>query len=371
MCSYQYSQQFHGVKKIDPNIQTLFIFACLLTVSIFIADTLTPLGIAWGFLYSIVVLVTLWIPQKSSTIGFAITGILLTVTGFYLSPPGVLLHIAITNRSLSVTSILVTMFGILKYKDKENIIKEQGEELEKLAEELKSSNSDLEQFAYVASHDLQEPLRKIQSFGERIVSTEKDKLSATGQDYISRMMNASSRMQVLINDLLSYSRLSTRNEPFVKVDLTHIVKDVMTDLEIAIEKNKVKIDLQNLPEIYADKIQMRQLFQNLISNAIKFRKENADPEILITSRMIPPLSSTHKTYTEITIQDNGIGFNEKYAEKMFQFFQRLEGKKYEGTGIGLAVCKKIVIRHGGFITAKSKEGEGSSFIVTLPIGNGL
>lgn len=355
------------MKNPGANTATLVFVAVLLTLAIFIADILTPLGIAWGFVYIIVVLLTLWIPGKTSTLLASTMGIILTVSGFYLSPSGLEMYVVITNRSLSVTGILITMFGIMKYKEKERIVHRQKDELEKLTEELKISNSDLEQFAYVASHDLQEPLRKIQSFGERILITEKERLSETGKDYFTRMMNASSRMQILINDLLSYSRLSRSDESFAQIDLNGLVKEVLNDLELAIEKNNVSIDLKYLPTVEANKTQMRQLFQNLISNAIKFKTENKIPEIKIYSRKLDPIPALKKEFVEIIVEDNGIGFEEKYSDKVFQFFQRLEGKKYEGTGIGLAVCRKIVLRHGGTITVKSKQGEGSQFFITLPV----
>lgn len=355
------------MQKFQTNTTALVFVASLITLCIFIADILTPLGIAWGFLYLIVVLLTLWIPGKTSTLFAGIIGIILTVLKLYISTADIVaLYIVYTNRSLSVAGILITMFGILKYKEKEKIVCQQKEELEKLTEELKISNSDLEQFAYVASHDLQEPLRKIQSFGERIILTEKERLSETGRDYFSRMMNASSRMQILINDLLSYSRLSTRREAFLKIDLNEVVKEVLVDMEVAIEKNNVKVDLKYLPFIDADKTQMRQLFQNLISNAIKFKKEDENSVIKIYGKKLNPVPALKKEFAEITVEDNGIGFEEKYSDKIFQFFQRLEGKKYEGSGIGLAVCRKIVLRHGGTITVTSNPGIGSKFIIMLP-----
>lgn len=351
------------------NTSALIVLAVMLTLVIFTADVLTPLGIAWGFLYIIVVLITLWIPGKNSTFAFTAVGIILTVLGFYLSPPGVVVYIAMTNRLLSISGIAITMFGILKYKEKENIVHKQKEELEKLAHDLKNSNSDLEQFAYVASHDLQEPLRKIQSFGDRILSNEKQNLSEQGKDHFSRMMNASERMQTLINDLLSFSRLTTKAEPFAPVDLNELLKEVLSDMEVTVEKTHAKIDSQNLPVIKADSTQMRQLFQNLISNGIKFRRDDVNPVVKIYSANMKTPQSPEKEYVNIYFEDNGTGFDEKYSEKIFNIFQRLEGKKYEGSGIGLAVCKKIALRHGGNISVQSKIGKGTTFIVSLPINH--
>lgn len=245
------------------------------------------------------------------------------------------------------------------------------EKLRRYAAELERSNRELQDFAYVSSHDLQEPLRKIQAFGDRLKARESDKLSDQGKDYVDRMLNAAFRMQNLINDLLSFSRVTTKAQPFTKVDLNQLLREVLSDLEVIIEKTGARIEFDALPTIEAEATQMRQLFQNLISNAIKFRKENENPLIKIEFRLIQRkahlISTPGDQVVEIHVKDNGIGFDEKYLDRIFNVFQRLEGQKYEGSGIGLAICRKIAIRHGGDITAKSKVGEGSEFIVTLAV----
>ncbi|MER2999329.1 PAS domain S-box protein [Pontibacter populi] len=243
------------------------------------------------------------------------------------------------------------------------------ERLRRYASELERSNRELQDFAYVSSHDLQEPLRKIQAFGDRLKTKEYDKLSDQGKDYVDRMLNAAARMQNLINDLLDFSRVTSKSKAFVKVKLDKILTEVLSDLEVTIEQAGAIIERSPLPTIEAEPTQMRQLFQNLISNAIKFRREGVAPIVKISSRDVQ--LHAHLTSTpgdemvEICIEDNGIGFDEKYLDRIFNIFQRLEGQKYEGSGIGLAVCRKIAVRHGGDITAHSKPGEGTQFIITL------
>lgn len=245
------------------------------------------------------------------------------------------------------------------------------EKLRRYAAELERSNLELQDFAYVSSHDLQEPLRKIQAFGDRLLTKEYHNLSDQGKDYVDRMLNAASRMQNLINDLLAFSRVTTKSKPFVKVNLDKILTEVLSDLEVTVEQTGTQIMRSPLPEIEAEPTQMRQLFQNLISNAIKFRKEEEKPVIQISARHVQ--RQAHLTATpgdelvEIHIADNGIGFDEKYLDRIFNIFQRLEGQKYAGSGIGLAICRKIAIRHGGDITAQSQPGKGTRFIVTLAV----
>jgi len=243
------------------------------------------------------------------------------------------------------------------------------EKFRRSAENLKRSNRELEDFAYVSSHDLQEPLRKIQAFGDRIKTKDIQLLSEKSQDYFDRMLNASARMQNLINDLLQFSRISSRAKPFMMVDLNQIANEVLGDLIISIEKTNVKVTLEELPTIEADPTQMRQLFQNLLSNAIKFSSNQQFPtiEIFHNSKIKQKhlIATPGDEFVIIHIKDNGIGFDEKFSDKIFNIFSRLEGKKYEGSGIGLSICKKIVNRHGGDIKALSKEGEGTEFIIKL------
>ncbi len=248
-------------------------------------------------------------------------------------------------------------------KDSTVIIKDREEKLEIYSKKLEESNKELEQFAYIASHDLQEPLKKLDYYMNRLKTKYGDNVDQKIMEYIDRMNNAVVRMEILIKDLLQYSRVTTKAKPFEKTDLNEIIKGVLEDMEIRINETKARINTGNLPIIDAEALQMRQLFQNIIGNSLKYQRENVPPDIIINSKII-----IDENYCVITVIDNGIGFDNKYAEQIFGLFQRLHGKsEYEGTGIGLAVCKKIVEKHGGMISADSKEGEGSTFYIKLPI----
>lgn len=248
------------------------------------------------------------------------------------------------------------------------------EELRAAAANLKRSNSELEQFASIASHDLQEPLRKIRTFGDRLLEGAGDQLGEKHQDYLGQLLNAAQRMQPLINDLLSYSRVTTNASPFVAVDLNVIVQGVLSDLEIAIEEATALVEVEPLPAINADPTQIRQLLQNLVSNSLKFRKEAQPPIVKIRSRILvrsydnSGFAKNGSEAIELTVEDNGIGFDEAYIERIFGVFQRLHSRReFPGTGIGLAVRRKIADRHHGNLTAKSSLGNGATFIVTLPV----
>lgn len=229
------------------------------------------------------------------------------------------------------------------------------------AAELSRSNAELEQFASVASHDLQEPLRKVQTFAAQLTATEHDRLSAQGQDFLRRMSDAAGRMRTLIDDLLMFSRVSTQGRAFVPVELGEIVEQVLVDLELSITDSGARVSVDALPRVEADPVQMRQLLQNLLGNALKFRRDGIVPELRVSAEVGDHLA-------ELTIQDNGIGFDEQYATRIFGAFERLHGARaYPGTGIGLALCRKIVERHHGTITAEGDVGVGASFTVRLPL----
>ncbi|GAB4028725.1 sensor histidine kinase [Spirosoma gilvum] len=270
------------------------------------------------------------------------------------------------------------------------------EQLESANLALRQSNDNLQSFAYVASHDLQEPLRKIRSFGDLLLNEYSASLPDNGQDMLRRMQAAAERMSTLIQDLLSLSRLTTQQSSFAAVDLNKLLNEVLTDLETVVVDAGAIVELSALPAVSGDQLQLRQLFQNLLSNALKFRQSDRSPRVLIHTRQlsaqdvpasllayiatsdptparlsttIVQTSDSAKTYHAISISDNGIGFDaERYGETIFGAFQRLHGRKgnFMGTGIGLAIAKKVVENHHGGITAHSREGEGATFTIYLP-----
>ena len=245
---------------------------------------------------------------------------------------------------------------------------------EELLEDLRKSNLNLEQFAYVTSHDLQEPLRKIQSFGAMLAKRLGDRLDPTEADLIHRMQDAATRMKTLIEDLLTFSRLSTKKEAFRWLQLDRLVREVLNDLESTIQEKNAIVHVGPLPRLKGDAMQWRQLLQNLLSNALKFSRPGVRPEVRVEARTVsvpdcPDVSGLRasQTYWEFTVADNGIGFDDQYREKIFDMFQRLHGRaEYSGTGIGLAIAKKVAEQHGGCVSAHGVPGQGATFRVYVP-----
>lgn len=232
-----------------------------------------------------------------------------------------------------------------------------------VAKKMLESNRELQQFASVASHDLQEPLRKIQAFGEQLRSEHSRELSEEGRDYLQRLLGAADRMRTLINDLLTLSQVTTKARPMVPIDLTQVAHDVVTDLEVRVAHSGGQVHVGVLPTIEADPLQMRQLLQNLIGNALKFHRAGEAPVVNISGTIL-----SDRDKCEIRVEDNGIGFDVKYLSRIFAPFQRLHTRQqYEGSGMGLAICRKIVERHRGTITATSVLGQGATFIIKLPV----
>jgi PAS domain S-box-containing protein len=248
-------------------------------------------------------------------------------------------------------------------------VQERTAELEKMYDEqkiytdlLERSNRDLEDFAHVASHDLQEPLRKIQIFADRLVMVNPDALNQEARECVERMQRAAGRMRALVSDLVQYARVTSTKESFKRFNLKEPVDEAVMDLDVLREEMEGRVEVGELPDIEGDPVQMRQLFQNLIGNGLKYRGER-EPRIRVYAH-----SSGPGPFWEIFVKDNGIGFDERYLDKIFKPFQRLHGKNapYEGTGMGLAICRRIVERHGGSISAKSEPGNGATFVVRLP-----
>ena len=275
----------------------------------------------------------------------------------------------VKNTKGIITNYVAIKLDITDRKnDEENLLK--------YSQQLETKNKELQEFTYIASHDLREPLRKVHSFGERLKDKFNDKLGDRGSDYLERMMNASDRMQTLIDDLLNYSRVTSHGKLFDKINLQNVARAVISDLSVLILESESTIILSSLPSINADESQMRQLLQNLIGNAVKFSKPDISPEIKIYSEDISeddefsPLDNSIKEWVKIIVEDNGIGIDMEYSERIFKVFERLHGRsEYKGTGIGLSIVKKIVERHNGEIFVNSKLNEGTKFEIYLPKEN--
>jgi light-regulated signal transduction histidine kinase (bacteriophytochrome) len=227
---------------------------------------------------------------------------------------------------------------------------------------LARSNAELERFAYVASHDLQEPLRKVLAFGDRLKKCNADRLTEQGRDYLERIQSAAYRMHNLINDLLTYSRVTSKPQPFSRVNLSRVLEEVLSDLEVKVAQTGATIHLGKLPALDADSVQIHQLFLNLMGNALKFHRAGVPPELKIYGEI------TEENSVEIVVADNGIGIESSQFERIFGVFEKLHGRdEYEGSGIGLAICQKIVEHHGGAIRIQSDVGEGTQFFIRLPL----
>jgi PAS domain S-box-containing protein len=235
---------------------------------------------------------------------------------------------------------------------------------------LMRSNEDLEKFAYIASHDLQEPLRKIQAFGSRLTTRFRAGLADQGKEYIDRMLDSAGRMRRLIEDLLAFSRVNTKGAPFAPTDLNRLVREVLDDLEDQLDRTGGEVRADELPTVVGDASQLRQVFQNLIGNALKFARPGTPPVVRVTAVPFDQLPADPPAGRgwRLTVSDNGIGFDPQYADRIFELFQRLHGRgEYEGTGLGLAIVRKIVLRHGATIAAHSRPDEGAEFVIDWPL----
>jgi PAS domain S-box-containing protein len=287
-----------------------------------------------------------------------------------------LLRVYISLKSLQpkLPTVGIIITDLTEKKKNENIILEYQKDLENKNLELVQSNAELASFAYIASHDLQEPLRKIQTFASRIVEIDFDNLSEGGREHLGRMQNSAKRMQTLIDDLLTYSRTNTVEKDFINTDLKLLVEEVKADLKEELQQKNATIETEEMCNAVIIPFQFRQLLHNLISNSLKFSSLQSRPFIQIKSQIAngellkEKRLLNEKSYCHIRIADNGIGFEQQYSEKIFELFQRLHGKaQYNGTGIGLAIVKKIVENHKGIITAKSEINKGATFDVYIPV----
>lgn len=280
---------------------------------------------------------------------------------------------AVHNNDNEVIGFSKMTHDLSSKKEADDKIKLNSAMLEQKNHELEKMNKELQSFAYISSHDLQEPLRKIQTFANQIIEREYSNLSETGKDKFQRMQNAAKRMQILINDLLAYSRTSTQERKFKKTPLKQIIEEVKEDMKEELLQNQAVIIADQLSEVNIIPFQFQQLMYNLISNSLKFAKQTQTPQIKIVSEIAKGADLNNEelnkktTYCHIIFSDNGIGFEQQYGEKIFEVFQRLHGKDvYPGTGIGLAIVKKIIENHNGIITAKGKLNEGAQFDIYIP-----
>lgn len=334
----------------------------ILTAFIFLLDILTPLGVAGGVPYVALVLLTLWSKNNQTPILAGIMGTVLTLMGFFLSdPPSTEVWIVWVNRILALFGIWTAVIIIRLYLQNQKKLQATQEQmqtfLEQKNEELNRSNQDLEKFAFIASHDLQEPLRKVKAFVSRVQNSTYDRLDEKEKDYLERSMNGAVRMQGLIDDLLTFSRVGRNVDLDQVVDLQIILKEVKDGLEQRLQETGGEIIFQDLPQIKGNKNLLYQLFQNLIQNALKFRSPERNPQIVVTSK------NTGQQII-VSVQDNGIGIPNEDSEKVFGIFYRTNGsQKIKGSGLGLAICKKIAQLNGGKIWLESEEGKGTTFYI--------
>jgi signal transduction histidine kinase len=258
---------------------------------------------------------------------------------------------------------------IRERKNSEEKVNELNKKLLINIESLETANKELDRFAFMASHDMQEPLRKIRTFSDLLAIKHKAQLDDEAQGKIRIIQKAAERMQELIKDILTFSKISTEKEPFVKTDLNPLVQEVIDELDAGIQEKKATLEVGTLPTLLVNPVLIKSLFLNIIGNAMKYSKPDVPPEIKIYCDNLEKdqKKNAHTRYYRIFIKDNGIGFDQKYAEQIFDMFKRLHvHTEYEGTGIGLALCKQIMEKHNGYINAVSAENEGATFIISLP-----
>lgn len=347
------------------NNNFIVLIGCLLSLSIFIVDILTPTGFTDYFWYISTLVFFMLTDKKKYIVLWSIINIVLIIIGFILSPenPNIPTFMSVSNRLISISIILIVMTGMVKFLNKQT-------ELSIKVNELASANKELESFNYISSHDMQEPLRKLQIFAS--VLSEEINLSDHGKYYLEEMTKTSKQMRMLIDDLLEYSSLKNVIPNFEKINLNSIVEEVITNFRESIDGKKAITKIEGVCEANIDRIQFHQLMTNLIQNSITFSEPDRQSQITIKfesdygNKLNPKLSSSIK-YCHISIIDNGIGFDPEYKDRIFNFFERLDGQKYPGTGLGLTICKRIVENHSGIITATGEINKGAQFDIFIPV----
>lgn len=320
-----------------------------LMISLFVLDILTPLAINLGSLYVIPVLLAFYLGNARAILGVC-TVCTLLIAFSYSFPDDALAFVRVTNRILAAFAVwVVTFFAFL--------VKNYQEKLKQTAEELESSNAELDQFASMVSHDLRSHLASIKMSGD-LLSSEEEFSEEEKSDVMKNLKKNVRKMDMLIRDLLDFARTSKGSRSFERVDLTGIVQEIETELRHQIAERKARIEVSKMPVIKANPVQMKQLFQNLITNALKYSKKDEPPYVCIESGL------SHRGI-RLAVRDNGLGFEEKNTEKLFAPFETLHGHR-EGTGLGLPICRKVVEQHGGYISVKSRPEKGTVFYIDLP-----
>jgi signal transduction histidine kinase len=344
----------------QKHARVIYATIALLIAVIFLVDSYTPLGVTAWITYLLPIVLSLFVWRPVVPFAIAALASVLIIISYFVSWAGVTPEFVLINNGIGVLTIWLVATICCQFIQNKCKLQASRDELEERTIELERRNQALRDFTYITTHDLREPLRKIQTFGSLLEAKSVD-LNEQEREYVSRMTRTASRMRELLDALLRYTSVDRKGQEFRSIRLNEVVHDAAGELEIAIRNIEAHVEVGSLPTVEGDPYQLRQLFQNLIANAVKYHRSEIRTVIKIYGEEKDGKGS-------IFVEDNGIGFDEKYLDKIFQPFQRLQGKyDYPGTGVGLAICKRIVERHRGTITAKSTAGKGSMFIVTLPL----
>ena len=351
---------FGALARIEEHPQRAYAIAIGLTVVIFLGDVLTPVSMAiWAFY--IVPFFLLTFAARRFVGGAVVVYAVLILISILFTPAGTIsiAEIAIDRVMFIVSLCVVAALLATVQRQRADLIVE-NERRRRAENEVLARNEDLQHFAYVASHDLQEPLRSIISFSQLLERRYRGELDADADDYIGFIVEGGTRMQCLIRDLLAYSRVGTATQTPAPTDAGEVVADVVRSLDLLIREASGRVSTGPLPTVVADRMQLQQVFSNLIGNAIKYRRPGVPPEVRVSARR-------EGAFWEFSVADNGIGIAAEHRDRIFEMFRRLHTHdEYDGTGIGLAVVKKIVERHGGTVRVESTPGDGSTFFFTMP-----